>query len=49
MQATVPFKKAEAFEAIKELRKGKQLTELELDKLYLYFAPPAPNRKKTNG
>lgn len=41
MQATKPFKKSEAFDLIKAMRNGKSPTELELDRLYLYFAPVA--------
>ncbi|WP_067516933.1 hypothetical protein [Endozoicomonas ascidiicola] len=47
MHATTPFKKTEAFEVIKSMRIGETPTELELDRLYLFFAPTATRTNMT--
>lgn len=42
MQATTAFKKAEAFAVVQSMRNGETPSDLDLDRLYLYFAPAAP-------
>lgn len=39
--------KSRAFELIEKLKQGKELTDIQVDSLLLYFAPPIPKKPKT--